>query len=168
MSKSVLIIGEDPAQIDFSAPDAPPDMTAEKVMQGLNGSKARLEALGHQATILLTKDAETVAIAKTITEVIFNDLAFEREFLLIPRDTYATIPRATTMATRTTMAPRPRTIRSTRRRARTPRSSRAMLICTATARARRISIGTTTPRTARMTRRWRSPARRPCMSIATA
>ncbi len=59
MAKSVLIIGEDPAQIDFSAPDSPPDMSAEKVMQGLDGSKARLEAAGHAATILLTMDAET-------------------------------------------------------------------------------------------------------------
>ena len=39
MSKSVLIIGEDPDLIDFSAADAPPDMSAQKVMDGLNGSR---------------------------------------------------------------------------------------------------------------------------------
>jgi trans-aconitate methyltransferase len=35
-------------------------MSEEKVMTGLDGSKARLEAAGHRATILLTRDAETV------------------------------------------------------------------------------------------------------------
>ncbi|TPL46553.1 hypothetical protein [Mesorhizobium sp. B2-4-6] len=60
MPKSILIIGEDPAQIDFDAPDAPKDMTARKVMDGLNGSVARLQEAGHRATLLLTKDAATV------------------------------------------------------------------------------------------------------------
>jgi hypothetical protein len=35
-------------------------MTADKVMQGLNGSRDRLEGLGHETHILLTTDAETV------------------------------------------------------------------------------------------------------------
>lgn len=58
--QSVLIIGEDPNLIDFSAPGAPPDMDAKKVMDGLNGSRDRLQAMGHDAHILLTKDAATV------------------------------------------------------------------------------------------------------------
>src|SRR4026209_2415186 len=33
-------------------------------------------------------------IAKTIGQVLWDDLEFEREFYLIPRDTYATIPAA--------------------------------------------------------------------------
>jgi trans-aconitate methyltransferase len=60
MPQSVLIIGEDPALIDFSAPGAPPDMDADKVMRGLNASRDRLEQAGHDIRILLTKDAETV------------------------------------------------------------------------------------------------------------
>ncbi|MCO6415667.1 hypothetical protein JYK14_05675 [Siccirubricoccus sp. KC 17139] len=60
MGKSVLIIGEDPAEIDFDAPDAPKNMSAARIMEGLNGSLARLEAAGHSASLLLTKDAETV------------------------------------------------------------------------------------------------------------
>jgi len=35
-------------------------------------------------------------IAKTISQVLWEDLGFEREFYLIPRDTYATIPAART------------------------------------------------------------------------
>ncbi|PZQ47146.1 MAG: hypothetical protein DI556_18180 [Rhodovulum sulfidophilum] len=60
MGKSVLIVGEDPALIDFDAPDAPKGMSAEKVMAGLNGSVERLEKAGHSADLLLTRDAETV------------------------------------------------------------------------------------------------------------
>src|SRR6185503_7732533 len=36
--------------------------------------------------------------AKTITQVLWDDLAFEREFYLIPRDTYASIPPARSLA----------------------------------------------------------------------
>jgi TolB protein len=45
--------------------------------------------------IALSRDAETAAIAKAIGQVLWDDLNFEREFALIPRDTYATIPAAT-------------------------------------------------------------------------
>jgi TolB protein len=44
--------------------------------------------------LALTADAETGAAAKLMAEVLWNDLAFEREFDLIPRDTYRTIPAA--------------------------------------------------------------------------
>lgn len=40
--------------------------------------------------IALTPDA--AEIAKTITQVLWDDLNFEKEFDLIPRDTYATVP----------------------------------------------------------------------------
>jgi len=64
MPQFVLIIGEDPDlidfSIDFSAPDVPPNMDAHKVMDGLNGSRDRLKGLGHEARILLTRDATTV------------------------------------------------------------------------------------------------------------
>ena len=37
---------------------------------------------------------ESAEIAKTLGLVLWDDLAFEREFYLIPRDTYATVPAA--------------------------------------------------------------------------
>ena len=58
--KSVLIIGEDPALIDFDAPNAPKGMSAAKVMDGLNSSVARLQAAGHEAEVILTRDAASV------------------------------------------------------------------------------------------------------------
>lgn len=60
MPKSVLIIGEDPALIDFDAPDAPPDMSEQKVRDGLDGSRDRLRTAGHEAEIFYTRDAATV------------------------------------------------------------------------------------------------------------
>jgi TolB protein len=48
--------------------------------------------------IALSRDAETAAIARTIGQVLWDDLAFEREFALIPRDIYATIPAATSFS----------------------------------------------------------------------
>ena len=42
--------------------------------------------------IALTPDAETRAAATTIGQVLWDDLNFEREFYLIPRDTYKSIP----------------------------------------------------------------------------
>jgi TolB protein len=48
--------------------------------------------------IALSKDAESVAIAKTIGQVLWDDLNFEREFGFIPRDTYASIPPATSFS----------------------------------------------------------------------
>jgi len=72
------------------APQKPPDIAV--TLTGENGQPPRLAV---PQFIAITKDAETQAIAKTITDVLFDDLTFEREYALIPRDTYATIPAAT-------------------------------------------------------------------------
>ena len=47
--------------------------------------------------IPLTSDAETVAAAKVISQVLWDDLNFEREFYLIGRDTYKTIPQPSSL-----------------------------------------------------------------------
>jgi TolB protein len=44
--------------------------------------------------IARSTDAETVSLARTIAQVLFDDLGFEREFALIPRDIYTSIPAA--------------------------------------------------------------------------
>jgi TolB protein len=44
--------------------------------------------------LALSNDREATEAARTIAEVLFADLEFEREFYLIARDTYRTIPRA--------------------------------------------------------------------------
>src|SRR5262249_47473408 len=45
--------------------------------------------------IALSKEPETAAAARTHAQVLYDDLAFEREFQLLPRDTYASVPPAT-------------------------------------------------------------------------
>jgi TolB protein len=42
--------------------------------------------------IAMTREADTADAAKVIGQVLWDDLAFEREFEMIPRDTYASIP----------------------------------------------------------------------------
>jgi TolB protein len=49
--------------------------------------------------IPLTSDAETQAAARTIGQVLWDDLNFEREFYLIARDTYRTIPQPPSLDT---------------------------------------------------------------------
>ena len=49
--------------------------------------------------IAVTKDAETVAIAHAITQVLWDDLNYEHEFSFVPRDVYSSIPAATSFET---------------------------------------------------------------------
>jgi TolB protein len=90
----VLVAGD--AQSTQQPQPAPPVSqqpdTVELVISGEPGAPPRLAVPDF---IALSKDAETIDAAKTIAAVLWNDLAFEREFALIPRDTYATIPAAT-------------------------------------------------------------------------
>ena len=76
-----------------AAPTPPPQQPTEigTVIRNGGGAPTRLAV---PVFIALTNDAETAAIAKTIGAVLWDDLNFEREFELIPRDTYATIPAA--------------------------------------------------------------------------
>ncbi len=48
--------------------------------------------------IALSRDAETIDAAQTMGRVLWDDLNFEREFLLIPKDVQATVPAATSLA----------------------------------------------------------------------
>jgi TolB protein len=73
-----------------AAPQQPSEI--ETTITGEGGAAPRLAVPDF---IALTPDAETAAMAKTIGQVLWDDLNFEREFAFIPRDTYATIPRAT-------------------------------------------------------------------------
>ena len=75
------------------APQQPSEIGATISSEG--GSAPRLAVPDF---IAVSKDAETVAIAKTIGQVLWDDLNYEREFAFIPRDVYASIPTATSFA----------------------------------------------------------------------
>jgi TolB protein len=75
-------------------PAAPPQQPSE-ITTTISTEGGGAPRLAVPDFIALSPDAETAAIAKTVGEVLWNDLNFEREFAFIPRDTYASIPRAT-------------------------------------------------------------------------
>jgi TolB protein len=77
-------------------PPAPPSQQPSEVRTTISGGDAGAPPrFAVPDFIALSKDAETIDAARTIARVLFDDLTFEREFALIPRDTYATIPPAT-------------------------------------------------------------------------
>jgi TolB protein len=84
---TLALRAQDPAQ------PSPPRQQSEFVLtiQGLPGLPPKYAVPDFMA---LTSDPETLAAAKTIGQVLWDDLNFEREFYLIPRDTYASIPAA--------------------------------------------------------------------------
>ena len=75
-------------------PPAAPQQPSE-IVTTIEGGTGAAPRLAVPDFIALSSDAETAAMAKTIGQVLWDDLNFEREFAFIPRDTYATIPRAT-------------------------------------------------------------------------
>jgi TolB protein len=75
-------------------PAAPPQQPSE-IVTTISGDAGAAPRLAVPDFIPLSTDAETQAVAKTIGQVLWDDLNYEREFAFIPRDVYATIPRAT-------------------------------------------------------------------------
>jgi TolB protein len=87
----------------LAAQQQPPPPAPQTPAQPQQPSEVELVISGDPGTppryavpdfIALSPDAADVA--KTVGEVLWTDLAFEREFYLIPRDTYATVPVART------------------------------------------------------------------------
>lgn len=73
--KHILIIGEDPAMVDFSDPVIPAGTTAQSIQAGLDASLEQLRSRGHQADLLLvTKESlaagETAQALKTTYDCI--------------------------------------------------------------------------------------------------
>jgi TolB-like protein len=79
-------------------PPAPAPQQPTEIGTTISGEAGAPPRLAVPDFIALSTDAETAAVAKTIGDVLWNDLNFEREFAFIPRDTYASIPHATSFA----------------------------------------------------------------------
>lgn len=63
-------------------------------LTGNGGAPPKLAVAGF---IPVSTDAETVAAAKTIGDVLFDDLSYEREYYMIAKDAVATIPKPTSL-----------------------------------------------------------------------
>ena len=94
---AVFLITTTRAQQPPALPAQPqqPSEVSTTISSDLAGSAPRFAVPDF---IALSKDAETVDAAQTIGRVLWDDLNFEREFALIPRDVIATIPAATSFA----------------------------------------------------------------------
>ena len=75
------------------APQRPPQQPGE-ISTTITGGGGAAPRLAVPDFIALAADAETTATARLVGQILFDDITFEREFALIPRDTYATIPAA--------------------------------------------------------------------------
>lgn len=83
------------------APQQPPTQpqpqqptTVGVTLTGEGGAQTRLAV---PDLLALSNDRETTEAAKVIGEVLWDDLNFEREFYMIPRDTYKSIPAASSI-----------------------------------------------------------------------
>ena len=86
-----------PPQSLQSAPQQEPPRQTDQIVVTISGAPGSPPKYAVPDFIPLTNDPEIVATAKTIGQVLWDDLNFEREFYLIPRDTYRTIPPATSI-----------------------------------------------------------------------
>jgi TolB protein len=77
-------------------PGAPstPSQQPSSISTTLTGDPGTPPRLAVPDFLALSPDRETQEMARTIAEVLWNDLEFEREFYMIPRDTYKSIPPA--------------------------------------------------------------------------
>src|SRR5215211_6990653 len=75
-------------------PSAPPSSQQGDISMVIrnSGDPTLPPKIAVPAFLALTNDAETQAAAKTIGDVLWDDLEFEKEFYMIPRDTYRSIP----------------------------------------------------------------------------
>lgn len=89
------------AILTAQAPPAsePPPQTETGIITTIRGEPGAPPHYAVPDFIALTNDKETADAAKLIAEVLWADLAFEREFDMIPRDTYRTIEQTLTTET---------------------------------------------------------------------
>jgi TolB protein len=79
---------------------APPDQQRQQseIELSISGEPGAPPRYAVPDFLALSADPDTHAAAKVLASVLWDDLAFEREFYLIPRDTYGSIPAAGSLA----------------------------------------------------------------------
>ena len=77
-----------------AAPAAPPPVEQQptEIALSIAGEAGAPPRFAVPDFIALSTDPDTQAAAKAVGQVLWDDLDFEREFYLIPRDTYASVP----------------------------------------------------------------------------
>jgi TolB protein len=93
-ASAVVAAQQPPPQQPAQQPPPQQPNTVGITISGDAGAQTRLAV---PDLIALSNDRETQDAARVIGEVLWDDLNFEREFYMIPRDTYKSIPAATTI-----------------------------------------------------------------------
>ena len=70
----------------------PPPQQPSQIEVRISGDPGTPPRIAVPDFIAVTNDKQTQDIARTIAEVLWHDLNYEREFYMIPRDTYRSIP----------------------------------------------------------------------------
>ncbi len=71
-----------------------PQQQPSDIATTINGDSGAPPRLAVPAFLAMSSDPDTVAAARTITEVLWNDLNYEHEYTFVARDVYTTIPPA--------------------------------------------------------------------------
>jgi TolB protein len=80
------------AAVSAQPPASPAQQTSVELR--LTGEPGTPPRMAVPDLLVLSPDKETQEAARTIAQVLWDDLNFEREFYMIPRDTYKSIPPA--------------------------------------------------------------------------
>jgi TolB protein len=89
---SAVVAAQQPAP-----PQPPQDKQPSTVGITISGEPGAQTRIAVPDLLALSSDRETTEAARVIAQVLWDDLNFEREFYMIPRDTYKTIPPAPTL-----------------------------------------------------------------------
>ncbi|HEX6164762.1 MAG TPA: Tol-Pal system beta propeller repeat protein TolB [Vicinamibacterales bacterium] len=93
VAASAVLAAQQPAP---QPPQEKPQTTVGITLTGEGGAQTRLAV---PDLLALSTDRETTEAARTIGQVLWDDLNYEREFYMIPRDTYKSIPPAPSIST---------------------------------------------------------------------
>jgi TolB protein len=97
LRSALLLVGAS-AALSVAVRTAEPPQQPPAVSVTITGEPGALPRYAVPDFIPLSSDADTLEAVKTIGQVLWDDLSFEREFDMIPRDTYASIPAARSLA----------------------------------------------------------------------
>jgi TolB protein len=89
LSGALVLTAQTPPQPPAGQP--PPGQQPDQIFVPITGTGGPPK-IAIPEFIPLTKDPETIKAAKTIGEVLFDDIAYEKEFYMIPRDIIRTVP----------------------------------------------------------------------------
>ena len=91
-SVTVVLTAQTPPAGQQPPAGQPPAVQQPDVISITIGPEGRPPRLAVPEFIPLSTDAETVKAAKTIGQVLFDDIEYEKEFYMIPRDILKTVP----------------------------------------------------------------------------